>query len=65
MAAKRLIKATSGNMKDKLADHKNTGKTTQAATATMANTYANAAVLEKIKNLLRTFHHMKSTKAKS
>ncbi|KAL0730460.1 hypothetical protein Bca4012_026553 [Brassica carinata] len=65
MAPKRLIEAISKNMKDKLAAHINTGKTTPAVTAPMANAYANAAVLEKIKNLLATLRHRKSTKTSS
>ncbi|WZZ51280.1 hypothetical protein YC2023_051387 [Brassica napus] len=34
-------------------------KTTPAATAPMANVYANATVLEKIENLAATFRHRK------
>ena len=37
----------SGYTKDKIAVHNNAGKTTQAATAPMANAYANATVPEK------------------
>ncbi|KAF3504727.1 hypothetical protein F2Q69_00043308 [Brassica cretica] len=40
-----------GNTKDKIAVRNNAGKTTPAATAPMANAYANATVLEKIENL--------------
>ncbi|KAF2608324.1 hypothetical protein F2Q68_00044535 [Brassica cretica] len=39
----------SRNIKDKLAAQNNAGKTTPAVTTPMANAYANAAVLEKIK----------------
>ncbi|KAF3519088.1 hypothetical protein DY000_02060728 [Brassica cretica] len=39
----------SGNMKDKLTARNNAGETTPAVTTPMANAYANAAVLEKIK----------------
>ncbi|WZY77737.1 hypothetical protein YC2023_024121 [Brassica napus] len=49
----------SGNTKDKIAVRNNTGKTTPAATAPMANAYANAIVLEKIQNLAATFCHRK------
>ncbi|KAL0689691.1 hypothetical protein Bca4012_089369 [Brassica carinata] len=49
----------SGNRKDKIAVRNNAGKTTPAATAPMANAYANAIVLEKIKNFAATFRHMK------
>ena len=45
----------SGYMKDKLAAHKQTAITTPAATAPMANAYANAAVLKKIENLVVIF----------
>ncbi|KAF3600398.1 hypothetical protein F2Q69_00035257 [Brassica cretica] len=47
----------SGNMKVKIAVRNNTGKKTPAATAPMANAYANATVLEKIENLAVTFRH--------
>ncbi|KAF2551723.1 hypothetical protein F2Q68_00034164 [Brassica cretica] len=47
----------SGNTKEKIAVRNNAGKTTPAATAPMANAYANATVLEKIKNLAATFRH--------
>ena len=49
----------SGNTKDKIAVSNNPGKTTPAATAPMANAYANAKVLKKIKNLDATFRHRK------
>ncbi|KAF3601506.1 hypothetical protein F2Q69_00035618 [Brassica cretica] len=49
----------SGNMKEKIAVRNNAGKKTPAATAPMANTYANATVLEKIENLAATFRHRK------
>ncbi|KAF2621036.1 hypothetical protein F2Q68_00038729 [Brassica cretica] len=45
----------SGNTKDKIAARKNAGKTTPAATAPMANAYANTTVLEKIENLVALF----------
>nr|VDC94340.1 unnamed protein product [Brassica oleracea] len=49
----------SGNTKDKIAVRNNAGKTAPAATAPMANAYANATVLEKIENLAATFRHRK------
>ncbi|KAF3560006.1 hypothetical protein F2Q69_00015233 [Brassica cretica] len=49
----------SGNTKDKIVVRNNAGKTTPAATAPMANVYANATVLEKIENLAATFRHRK------
>ncbi|KAF3588693.1 hypothetical protein F2Q69_00028852 [Brassica cretica] len=52
----------SGNTKDKIAVRNNAGKTTPAATAPMANAYANATVLEKIENLAPTFRHRKLLK---
>ena len=52
-------------MKNKLAARKHTGKTTPAATAPMANAYANAAELEKTKNLVANFRQWKSTKLRS
>ncbi|KAG2307029.1 hypothetical protein Bca4012_084012 [Brassica carinata] len=52
----------SRNMKDKLAARNNDGKTTSAVTAPMNNAYANAAMLEKIENLVVAFRHRKSTK---
>ncbi|KAL0667955.1 hypothetical protein Bca4012_030659 [Brassica carinata] len=39
----------SGNLKDKIAVRNNAGKTTPAATAPMANAYANATVPKKKK----------------
>ncbi|KAL0761412.1 hypothetical protein Bca101_077562 [Brassica carinata] len=47
----------SGNTKDKIAVRKTAGKTTPAATAPMANDYANAIVPKKqcLKNLAATF----------
>ncbi|KAF3498986.1 hypothetical protein DY000_02053896 [Brassica cretica] len=50
----------SGNTKDKITGHNNAGKTTPAATAPMANAFANATVLEKIENVVATFRHSKS-----
>ncbi|KAL0715134.1 hypothetical protein Bca4012_064456 [Brassica carinata] len=55
----------SGNMKEKVAVCVNDGKTTPAATVPMANAYANATVLEQIKNLAAAFRHRKSTKTSS
>ncbi|KAL0875983.1 hypothetical protein Bca101_025688 [Brassica carinata] len=55
----------SGNMKEKLAVCVNDGKTTPAATVPTANAYANATVLEQIKNLAAAFRHTKSTKTSS
>ena len=55
MATKCLIEMMSGYMKDKLA----------ALTAPMANAYANATVLEKIKNLAATFRHRKCNETSS
>ncbi|KAF3598545.1 hypothetical protein F2Q69_00035630 [Brassica cretica] len=49
----------SENTKDKIAVQNNAGKTTPAATAPMANTYANATVPEKIENLAATFRRRK------
>ena len=46
-----MIETMSGTMKDKFA----------ALTSPMANAYANAVVLNKIKNLVATFCHEKST----
>ncbi|KAF3501555.1 hypothetical protein F2Q69_00041072 [Brassica cretica] len=43
----------------------NAGKTTPAATAPMANAYANATVLEKIENLAATFRHRKCNETSS
>ncbi|KAF3499435.1 hypothetical protein F2Q69_00042643 [Brassica cretica] len=45
----------SGNTKEKIAVRNNAGKKTLAATALIANAYANATVLEKIENLAATF----------
>ncbi|KAF3522813.1 hypothetical protein F2Q69_00046053 [Brassica cretica] len=42
----------SGNMKDKIAVRNNAGKTTPAATAPMANAYANAIMPKKIEKTL-------------
>ena len=55
----------SGNTKDKITVHNNAGKTTPAATAPMANAYANGIVLEKIKNLATTFRHRKRDETSS
>ena len=55
----------SGNTKDKIAVRNNADKITPAATALMANTYANAVVLEKIENLVATCRHRKRTKTSS
>ncbi|KAL0722998.1 hypothetical protein Bca4012_037597 [Brassica carinata] len=55
----------SGNMKEKVAVCVNDGKTTPAATVPTANAYANATVLEQIKNLAAAFRHRKSTKTSS
>ncbi|KAF3555422.1 hypothetical protein F2Q69_00013574 [Brassica cretica] len=55
----------SGNTKDKIAVRNNAGKTTPAATAPMANVYANATVLEKIENLAATFRHRKCSETSS
>ncbi|WZZ50682.1 hypothetical protein YC2023_050789 [Brassica napus] len=54
----------SGNTKDKIAVRNNADKTTPAATAPMANAYANATVLEKIENLALTFRHRKCNETK-
>ncbi|KAF3543292.1 hypothetical protein DY000_02006279 [Brassica cretica] len=48
-----------GNTKEKIAVRNNSGKKTPAATAPMANAYANATVLEKIENFAATFCHRK------
>ncbi|KAF3572216.1 hypothetical protein F2Q69_00059048 [Brassica cretica] len=45
----------SGNTKDKIQVRNNAGKKTPAATAPLANAYANATVLEKLKSLAATF----------
>lgn len=55
----------SWNMKDKLADRKQTGKTTPAAIAPIGNAHADAALLEKIENLVTNFRHRYSTKERS
>ena len=55
----------SGNTKDKIAVCNNAGKTTPAATAPMANAYANATVLEKIENLAATFRYRKCNETSS
>ncbi|KAF3527580.1 hypothetical protein DY000_02039175 [Brassica cretica] len=55
----------SGNTKDKIAVRNNAGKTTPAATAPMANAYANTTFLEKIENLTVTFHHKKCNEMSS
>ncbi|KAF2541346.1 hypothetical protein F2Q68_00032047 [Brassica cretica] len=55
----------SGNTKEKIAVHNNAGKKTPAATAPMANAYANATVLEKIKNLAAAFRHRKCNETSS
>ncbi|KAF3599232.1 hypothetical protein F2Q69_00034314 [Brassica cretica] len=55
----------SGNTKEKIIVRNNAGKTTPTATAPMANTYANATVVEKIKNLDATFRHRKCNETSS
>ena len=55
----------SRNTKEKIAVRNNAGKTTPAATAPMANAYANATVLEKIENLAATFRHRKCNETSS
>ncbi|KAF3503948.1 hypothetical protein F2Q69_00043684 [Brassica cretica] len=45
----------SGDTKEKIAVRNNAGKKTPAATAPMANAYANATVLEKIEKPLCDF----------
>ncbi|KAF3558935.1 hypothetical protein F2Q69_00015193 [Brassica cretica] len=55
----------SGNTKGKIAVRNNAGKKTPAATAPMANTYANATVLEKIENLAAIFRHRKCNETSS
>ncbi|KAF2541900.1 hypothetical protein F2Q68_00032239 [Brassica cretica] len=55
----------SGNTKDKITVRNNAGKTTPAATAPMANAYANTTVLEKIENLAATFRHRKCNETNS
>ncbi|KAF3526919.1 hypothetical protein F2Q69_00047855 [Brassica cretica] len=55
----------SGNTNDKISVCNNAGKKTPAATAPMANAYANATVLEKIENLPATFRHKKCNETSS
>ncbi|KAF2610519.1 hypothetical protein F2Q70_00012329 [Brassica cretica] len=55
----------SANTKEKIAVRNNDGKTTPAATAPMANAYANATVLEKIENFAATFRHRKCNETSS
>ncbi|WZY99023.1 hypothetical protein YC2023_071352 [Brassica napus] len=55
----------SRNTKDKIAVCNNAGKTTPAATVPMANAYANATTLEKIKNLAATFRRRKCNETSS
>ncbi|KAF3509064.1 hypothetical protein F2Q69_00005484 [Brassica cretica] len=55
----------SRNTKEKIAVRNNAGKKTPAATAPMANAYANATVLEKIENLAATFRHRKCNETSS
>ncbi|KAF3487655.1 hypothetical protein F2Q69_00052311 [Brassica cretica] len=55
----------SGNTKEKITVHNNAGKKTPAATAPMANAYANATVLEKIEKLAATFRHRKCNETSS
>ena len=55
----------SENTKDKIAVCNNAGKTAPAATAPMANAYANDTVLEKIENLAATFRHKKCNETSS
>ncbi|KAF3580824.1 hypothetical protein DY000_02030046 [Brassica cretica] len=54
-----------GNTKEKIALRNNAGKKTPAATAPMANAYANATVLEKIENLAVTFRYRKCNETSS
>ncbi|KAF3541061.1 hypothetical protein F2Q69_00022871 [Brassica cretica] len=54
-----------GKTKEKIAVRNSAGKKTPAATAPMANAYANATVLEKIKNRAATFRHRKCNKTSS
>ncbi|KAL0713450.1 hypothetical protein Bca4012_020428 [Brassica carinata] len=54
-----------GNMKDEVAGRINVSKTISAVTAPLANAWANAAGLEKIKNLVAAFRHRKSTQTSS
>ncbi|KAF2558996.1 hypothetical protein F2Q68_00017276 [Brassica cretica] len=55
----------SGSTKEKIVVCNNAGKKTPAATAPTANAYANATVLEKIKNLALTFRHQKCNETSS
>ena len=55
----------SQNTKDKIAVRNNAGKTTPAATASMANAYANTTVFDKIENLAVTFRHKKCNERSS
>ncbi|KAF3572223.1 hypothetical protein F2Q69_00059047 [Brassica cretica] len=55
----------SGNTKDKIQVRNNAGKKTPAATAPLANAYANATVLEKIKSIAATFRHRKCNETSS
>ncbi|KAL0682247.1 hypothetical protein Bca4012_049094 [Brassica carinata] len=57
----------SGKTKYKIAVRNNAGKTTPAATAPMANAYANAIVPKKKnrKNLAATFRHRKCNETSS
>ncbi|KAF2539042.1 hypothetical protein F2Q68_00021245 [Brassica cretica] len=56
----------SGNTKEKITVCNNAGKTTPAATAPMANAYANAIVpKKKIENLAATFRHRKGYETSS
>ncbi|KAF3555233.1 hypothetical protein F2Q69_00014093 [Brassica cretica] len=55
----------SGNTKDKVTVGNSAGKTTPATAAPMANVYAYATILEKIKNLVATCRHGKKTKTTS
>ncbi|KAF3591166.1 hypothetical protein DY000_02021204 [Brassica cretica] len=54
-----------GNTKEKITVRNNAGKKTPAATAPMANAYANATVFEKIENLAATFRHRKCNETSS
>ncbi|KAF3540871.1 hypothetical protein F2Q69_00022340 [Brassica cretica] len=55
----------SGNTKDKITVRNNAGTKTPAATAPMANAYANTTILEKIENLAATFRHRKCNETSS
>ncbi|KAF3595175.1 hypothetical protein DY000_02024428 [Brassica cretica] len=54
-----------GNTKEKIAVRNKSGKKTPAATAPMANSYANATVIEKIENLATTFRNRKCNETSS